>query len=310
VRIVIVSGMSGAGKSHAIRVLEDSGFYCVDNLPVMLLSTFADLCRQSSHEISKAALGVDIREREFLKELPAAVRLLTSKGIHVDLIYLEAADDVLVRRFRESRRPHPLGIDIPLAEGIARERAVLAEIRSAADLVIDTSSLSVRRLREMIEEYMGRVAAERGMQVSLLSFGYKFGVPNDADVVLDLRFLPNPFFVEGLRDLTGNDPSVSSYVLDRPETSQFLDRLRSFLDYLLPLYQQEGKSYLTIALGCTGGQHRSVAVVNRLAGELRGLGRAVVVRHRDLSPSSAGCEAIETPLPPGEGRVRGGEVGR
>jgi UPF0042 nucleotide-binding protein len=302
VRIVIVSGMSGAGKSHAIRVLEDSGFYCVDNLPVMLLSTFADLCRQSSHEISKAALGVDIREREFLKELPAAVRLLTSKGIH--------ADDVLVRRFRESRRPHPLGIDIPLAEGIARERAVLAEIRSAADLVIDTSSLSVRRLREMIEEYMGRVAAERGMQVSLLSFGYKFGVPNDADVVLDLRFLPNPFFVEGLRDLTGNDPSVSSYVLDRPETSQFLDRLRSFLDYLLPLYQQEGKSYLTIALGCTGGQHRSVAVVNRLAGELRGLGRAVVVRHRDLSPASAGCDAIETPLPPGEGRVRGGEVGR
>jgi UPF0042 nucleotide-binding protein len=282
--VVIVTGLSGSGKSTAIRVLEDLGFYCIDNLPVVLTPKFIELCQNSEEEIMRVALGIDLRERAFLADYPAVLEDLRRAGHNVEILYLDAADDVLVRRFSETRRPHPLAEGTNVAAGIRREREKLADLKEMADRIIDTSAYTVHQLRDELRGLLGVMSGgEEAMRVFLVSFGYKYGLPSDTDVVLDVRFLPNPFFVEELRLLDGTDPAVARYVLDRPETQRFLERTMALLDFTLPLYEREGKRYLTVGLGCTGGRHRSVALVAELERRLAGQGYPVRVQHRDAA---------------------------
>ncbi len=285
--VVIVTGLSGSGKSTAIRVLEDLGFYCIDNLPVVLTPKFIELCQNSEEEIPRVALGIDLRERAFLGDYPSVLEDVRRAGHRVEILYLDAADDVLVRRFSETRRPHPLAEGSNVAAGIARERQGLAGLKGLADRIIDTSAFTVHQLRDELRRLLGDVmGGETAMRVLLLSFGYKYGLPTDTDIVLDVRFLPNPFFVEELRALDGTDPAVARYVLDRTETQEFLALTTAFLDFALPLYVREGKRYLTVGLGCTGGRHRSVALVLELERRLAGHGYPVRVQHRDANRSS------------------------
>lgn len=282
--VVIVTGLSGSGKSTAIRVLEDLGFYCIDNLPVVLTPKFIELCQNSEEDIPRVALGIDLRERAFLGDYPAVVEDIRSAGHRVEILYLDAADDVLVRRFSETRRPHPLAEGANVAAGIVRERQGLAGLKGLADRIIDTSAYTVHQLRDALRGILAdATGGEAAMRVLLVSFGYKYGVPTDTDIVLDVRFLPNPFFVEELRALDGTDPAVARYVLDRDETQEFLALTTALLDFSLPLYVREGKHYLTVGLGCTGGRHRSVALTHELERRLFGHGYPVRVQHRDVS---------------------------
>jgi UPF0042 nucleotide-binding protein len=284
VHVVIVTGLSGSGKSTAIRVLEDLGFYCIDNLPVVLTPKFIELCQNSEEDIPRVALGIDLRERAFLGDYPAVLDDIRRAGHRVEILYLDAADDVLVRRFSETRRPHPQAEGANVAAGIARERQGLAGLRGLADRIIDTSAFTVHQLRDELRRLLADAAGgETAMRVVLLSFGYKYGLPTDTDIVLDLRFLPNPFFVEELRVLDGTDAAVARYVLERAETQEFLALTTALLDFSLPLYVREGKRYLTVGLGCTGGRHRSVALVGELERRLAGHGYPVRVQHRDVS---------------------------
>lgn len=282
--VVIVTGLSGSGKSTAIRVLEDLGFYCIDNLPVVLTPKFIELCQNSEEDIPRIALGIDLRERAFLGDYASVLEDIRRAGHRVEILYLDAADDVLVRRFSETRRPHPLAEGSNVAAGIARERQGLAGLKGLADRIIDTSAFTVHQLRDELRRLLADVAgAEAAMRVLLLSFGYKYGLPTDTDIVLDVRFLPNPFFVEELRALDGTDPAVARYVLERTETQEFLALTTALLDFSLPLYVREGKRYLTVGLGCTGGRHRSVALVGELERRLVGHGYPVRTQHRDVS---------------------------
>ena len=280
-QLVVVTGLSGSGKSTAIHVLEDLGFYCIDNLPVALIPRFVDLWESSQEEVRRVALGVDVRERLLLAELPSVFSELRSRGVALEVIYLEASDDVILRRFSETRRPHPAAEGGGLADGIRREREKLKALREASDRIIDTSGLTVHELRATLRDLLER--AETGaMTVALMSFGYKYGLPTDADLVFDCRFLPNPFFVEELRHRVGTDKAVADYVLDRDETRQLLEHVMALLDFTLPRYQHEGKSYLSIAVGCTGGRHRSIALIEELRRRLAERGYRVIVRHRDV----------------------------
>ena len=280
-QLMVVTGLSGSGKSTAIHVLEDLGFYCIDNLPVALIGRFVDLWESSQEEVRRIALGVDVRERHLLGALPSVLGELRSRGVALEVIYLESSDDVILRRFSETRRPHPAAEGGGIADGIRREREKLKEVREASDRIIDTSGLTVHELRATLRDLLER--AETGtMTVSLVSFGYKYGLPTDADLVFDCRFLPNPFFVEELRHRVGTDPAVASYVLDRDETRLLLERVMALLDFTLPRYQHEGKSYLSIAIGCTGGRHRSIALIEELRRRLAERGYRVLVRHRDV----------------------------
>lgn len=279
--VVIVTGLSGSGKSTAIRVLEDLGFYCIDNLPVVLIPNFLELCRQSA-EIGKVALGVDLREREFLRDFPRVLDRLQEQRLPVEVLFLDANDETLVRRFSETRRPHPLARDGSLVDGIALEREKLLDMRGRASRILDTTALTVHQLKDELLRLFGPGHGESSLSVSLLSFGYKYGVPTDADVVLDARFLVNPYFVAGLRELDGRDPKVAEFVLERDEARDFIARVMSLLDFSLPLHRREGRAYLTVALGCTGGRHRSVALVERLSYLLGERGYRVQLRHRDL----------------------------
>jgi UPF0042 nucleotide-binding protein len=279
--VLIITGLSGSGKTHVLRALEDSGWFCVDNLPTALIPPFADLIRRS-RPLARSALVVDMRESEFLRQFPQVYRQLKARGLAVSLVFVEADEKVLVRRFSETRRPHPLSFNQPARDGIREEREALASIRKMADLILDTSTLTVHQLRDYVREHYELRPGKSAMVVSVLSFGYKYGVPSDADLVFDLRFLPNPNFVPRLKRLTGNHAAVVRYMKQQPETRSFLARLTSFLAYLLPRYQREGKSYLTIALGCTGGRHRSVMMANALGRILEAQGREARVRHRDL----------------------------
>ena len=279
--VVIVTGLSGSGKSTAIRVLEDLGFYCIDNLPVVLTPKFIELCQNSEEDIPRVALGIDLRERAFLGDYPAVLEDIRRAGHRVEILYLDAADDVLVRRFSETRRPHPLAEGANVAAGIARERQGLAGLKGLADRIIDTSAFTVHQLRDELRRLLA--GGETAMRVVLLSFGYKYGLPTDTDIVLDVRFLPNPFFVEELRMLDGTDAAVARYVLERTETQEFLALTTALLYFSLPLYVREGKRYLTVGLGCTGGRHRSVALVGELERRLAGHGYPVRVQHRDVS---------------------------
>lgn len=282
--VVIVTGLSGSGKSTAIRVLEDLGFYCIDNLPVVLTPKFIELCQNSEEEIMRVALGIDLRERAFLADYPAVLEDIRRAGHNVEILYLDAADDVLVRRFSETRRPHPLAEGTNVAAGIRREREKLAGLKEMADRIIDTSAYTVHQLRDELRSLLGVITGgEEAMRVFVVSFGYKYGLPSDTDMVLDVRFLPNPFFVEELRLLDGTDPAVARYVLDRPETQRFLERTMALLEFTLPLYEREGKRYLTLGVGCTGGRHRSVAIVAELERRLVAHGYPVRSQHRDAA---------------------------
>jgi RNase adapter protein RapZ len=279
-RLLVVTGLSGSGKSTAIHVLEDLGFYCIDNLPVALIPRFVELWEISREEVRRVALGIDVRERHFLAEAPRVFEELRAAGVALEVLYFEASDEVLVRRFSETRRPHPAGDGGALADGIRRERERLRGLREIADRVVDTSALTVHELRGALRELVEQPEAGR-MTVSLVSFGYKYGIPTDVDVALDCRFLPNPFFVEELRHKIGTDPAVASYVLRREETEEFLRRIVELLEFTLPRYHREGKSYLTIGVGCTGGRHRSIVLVEELRRRLEAYGHRVLVRHRD-----------------------------
>jgi RNase adapter protein RapZ len=277
--LVIITGMSGSGKASTLKAFEDLGYYCVDNLPIGLIPGFADLVKQSA-EIERAALVADIREGEQLRKLPAIIRSL-KKQLNTTVIFLEAADESLVRRFSETRRPHPLGKDSTVRNALSKERRMLRPIRAMADLVVDTSRFTVHELRAHITQKFTAGGTDKDILVSLVSFGYKAGVPNDSDLVFDVRFLPNPHFVPKFRHLTGRHPQVAKYIRSFPQTQEFIDRISNLLIYLIPHYLREGKSYLTIAFGCTGGQHRSVMIAEEVKKRLAKPGYRVKVVHRD-----------------------------
>jgi len=281
--VVIVTGLSGSGKSTAIHVLEDVGYYCIDNLPVVLIQRFLELCGNSQESIQKVALGVDIREREFFAAYPRALDELRQSGYQVQVLFLDAADEVLVRRFSETRRPHPLGGESGPLDGIRRERELLAGLRELADRILDTSTLTVHQLRDELRDLYRELPQGDSLTVLLVSFGFKFGVPSDVDMVLDVRFLANPFFVDELRPRNGCDEAVASYVLEQDETRRFLTLAEDLLRFALPNYRREGRRYFTLALGCTGGRHRSVAVAEHFAQNLGREGYSVQVQHRDIS---------------------------
>jgi UPF0042 nucleotide-binding protein len=279
-RVIIITGLSGAGKSWTIKCFEDMGYYCVDNLPTTLIPTFAELCTHSTRHISRIALGVDIREREYLAPIVEVLSELRSAGHHTEVLFLEASEEALVRRYHETRRRHPVSSG-SLLDGIREERKLLANLRELADRVIDTSQITVHELRRRLVELYGE-AAPPGLSVNLLSFGYKFGVPYEADLVFDCRFLPNPFFVDALKTQDGRAPAVRRFVVEQPDGRELITRLRDLLAYLLPHYQKEGKAYLTVAVGCTGGRHRSVALVEELREGVEAHGVPVNVTHRDV----------------------------
>lgn len=281
-RFVILTGLSGSGKTQAIRALEDLGYFCVDNLPVLLIPTLAELAAREDAGLQKVAIVVDVREGGFLTQFPPMYRKLRATPADPTLIFLEASHSALVRRFSETRRPHPLAPDRSVSEGIAEEREKLNAIRSMADLILDTSNLTVHELRDVFMK-MSRDGSDRAeMVVNLVSFGFKNGVPLDADLVFDVRCLPNPHFVDSLRPLTGRDTPVVRYMRRHPATLDFLEQLTSFLRFSLPQYVAEGKSYLTVAIGCTGGRHRSVMIAEALKRSLSGVtGIRLRVTHRD-----------------------------
>ncbi len=274
--IVVVTGMSGAGRTSALRVLEDLGFFCVDNLPPRLAP---GLVAEVSGELKKVGLGVDVRTGTFLEGAGEVFDALLASGHDVEVLFLDCADDALVRRYSETRRPHPLAPGGDVMEAIARERERLATLRVRAKRVIDTSRLSVHELRRTLVDYLGREGTRPQMQVRFVSFGFKFGLPVDADLVFDVRYLPNPHFVPELKPLTGLDAPVRDYVLAAPETTELIDDVSRLLGRTLPRYEREGKAYLTVAIGCTGGRHRSVAIAEELARAFGGA-RNVSVAHR------------------------------
>ena len=280
--IFIITGLSGSGKSFAIRAFEDNGFFCIDNLPAPLIPKFVDLCQGYQEDIMRVALGVDLRGSRFLQSLPQVLAELRAAGHHVQVLFFDASDDVLVRRFSETRRPHPLARQGSIQEGISWERKALESIRALADKVIDTSDFNVHQLKREMEQQFCEAPSARRMALFLTSFGYKFGIPHDTDIILDVRFLPNPYFVNELRHKSGLEKEVEEYVLGDAETRAFLDRLYALLEFTLPLYEREGKSSLTLALGCTGGRHRSVALVEELQKRFGGGSLRIHVKHRDI----------------------------
>ena len=282
-QLVILTGLSGSGKGSVLKAFEDLGFYCVDNLPVDLIPSFTELYVQGGGEFERAAVLVDAREGEHLSRLPAIYRALR-RQVAATLVFIEAGDEALMHRFSETRRPHPMGHNFSIREGIRQERRLMAPIRKLAEVVIDTTKFNVHELRQFITERFQH-PGRRPLLVSIVSFGYRFGVPTDADLVFDVRFLPNPHFVKNLRPHTGKDPKVARYIRSFPQTREFLRRVESLLAYLIPHYIAEGKSYLTIGFGCTGGRHRSVTMAEAAKGALRRHGYAAKIVHRDLERS-------------------------
>jgi UPF0042 nucleotide-binding protein len=294
VQFVIITGLSGAGKSNAMKVFEDLGFFCVDNLPPALLPKFADVVLHSGGKVRRVALVIDIRGGEFFDELFVALQQLTRLGLRYDILFLDAGDDVLVRRFKETRRKHPLAKTGRVLDGIRAERRRLEVVKGRADKIVDTSTLTVKELRdEIVSTYLRDRRPARQLEVSVISFGYKYGIPIDADLILDVRFLPNPHYQAALRPLPGHHQRVRRFVLDQPETREFLQRMYNFIDYLLPQFVAEGKTHLTVGLGCTGGRHRSVVLADDLARHLRASRCRVHVRHRDVRKDLALAEAAE-----------------
>lgn len=281
IRLIIVTGLSGAGKTQAIRCLEDLGFFCVDNLPPMLIPKITELCQHSAGKVNRVALVMDVRGTLFFDSLGEELRKLSQQGIKYEILFLEASDAVLVRRYKESRRQHPLEGDRSILEAISAERERLRELRGAANVILDTTEMTVHDLKKSINEIFEETDQGTRFSVTLISFGYKYGIPLDADLVMDVRFLPNPNYVEELKKLTGLDDQVVEYLFSFKETKSFLRHYYDLLLFLLPYYIKEGKTHLVVAIGCTGGQHRSVALTERLGAELRN-DYQVQIHHRDL----------------------------
>jgi UPF0042 nucleotide-binding protein len=281
-QFVVITGLSGSGKGSVLKVFEDLGFYCVDNLPVGLIPKFAELFSAPGSRIQRAAVVVDIRGGEALSQLPAMHRDLMRGRLKTTIIFLEASDQALIRRFEETRRPHPLGRDIPAREGMRLERALLKPMRQLADMVIDTTRMNVHELRDLVQARFGGLKTRKALLVSVGSFGFRFGVPPDSDLVFDVRFLPNPNYVPRFKEKTGRDRGVQRYMNSFPQTAEFVKRLMDLLLYLLPSYVREGKSYLTISIGCTGGRHRSVYLAERISQELVREGYRAKTLHRDV----------------------------
>ncbi len=280
-RLVVLSGPSGSGKSTALNVLEDLGYYCVDNLPTTLLPKFLELFSQSA-EITKVATVVDVREKEFLKDFPSIFRSVKEAGCKAELIFLDAADEALARRFSETRRRHPIeNVSSPM-DGIAIERELLTEVKAAADEIVDTTAFNVHELKDYLLEYFKTTDGGPVMSVSLVSFGFRYGVPVDADIVMDVRFLPNPYFIDEFKGLDGTDAAVREFVLSKKETKGFIEKFTALLTYLIPLYSKEGKSYLKVAIGCTGGKHRSVSIVESLFSCAALQYGKCKIKHRDI----------------------------
>ncbi|MGH2374230.1 MAG: RNase adapter RapZ [bacterium] len=293
-QFVIITGLSGAGKSNAMKVFEDLGFYCVDNLPPALLPKFADLVLHSGGKVRRIAMVIDIRGGEFFDELFSSLQQVARSGLRYEILFLDAADDVLVRRFKETRRKHPLAQAGNLLNGIRVERRRLEGVKGRAHKIIDTSNLTVKELREAIAStYQSDLPPARALEVNVVSFGYKYGIPIDADLIFDCRFLPNPHYDPALRALPGQHTRIRRFVMDQPETREFLGRLYDFADYLIPQFVAEGKTHLTVGIGCTGGRHRSVVLGDELAQHLRRRGARVHVRHRDLRKDERLGEATE-----------------
>jgi RNase adapter protein RapZ len=281
VQVVIVTGVSGSGKSTALNALEDAGFYCVDNLPIIVAEKLLELSGHTAGEISRIALGVDAREGRFLSEAPRVIGELREKGAEVEVLFLDSSDEALVRRYSETRRPHPLAGKGTVADGIAAERRALSDLKAMADELIDTTTLNVHELKKLVtRRFVGGENTKLG--VTLVSFGFRLGIPTHADLVLDVRFLPNPYFIPELKPYPGTDPRVAAFVLSQPDAKAFLERIVDLLGFLLPRYRSEGKSYLTIAIGCTGGKHRSVALAQALSERLSAAGQPVRLWHRDV----------------------------
>lgn len=283
IRFVIITGFSGAGKSETIKCFEDLGYFCVDNLPPVLISKFAELCAQSGGRINRIALVSDIRGGSFFDDVLEALEKLEQNGFTYEIVFLEAREEILIRRFKESRRKHPLSNTGSISDGIKAERQKLEQIRGKASVIVDTSDLNARGLRDLINRNYENQPQQEKMLITVISFGFKKGLPLDADLVFDVRFLPNPFYVESLKELDGNCDEVANYVLKWPMTARFLSKLYDFIDFLTPQYVKEGKANLIIGIGCTGGRHRSVTIANKLGEYLRARGYLVAVNHRDAN---------------------------
>ena len=280
-RFVVVTGMSGSGKLTAIHFLEDMGYYCVDNLPVRLIDPFMQLVSAPGSDIDKVVLGLDVRADKSFDNVEQVLTALKKKGYKYEILFMDASDEVLIKRYKETRRAHPVAPTGRVEEGIARERKILEQIKADADYVIDTSGLLTRILKEELTRIFVNNEEYNSLMISVMSFGFKNGIPADADLVFDVRFLPNPFYVESLKRLTGNDKPVRDYVMSFPEAGQFMDKLVDLISFLIPGYVKEGKNQLVIGIGCTGGQHRSVTIANALADRLRGGDYGINLYHRD-----------------------------
>ncbi len=283
-RFVVVTGMSGGGKSTALKMLEDVGFYCVDNLPVSLVEKFAELVSMPGSEVGKVALGLDVRSDQSFEDATKILEKLKSLGTKLEILFMDADEGVLIKRYKETRRVHPLAMDKRVEDGVRIERRVLENIRRHADYVIDTSNLLTRELKEELNRIFVEDAAYNSLMVTVMSFGFKHGIPADADLVLDVRFLPNPFYIEELKCKTGNDREVQEYVMGFREAEVFLEKLTDMLEFLIPNYVKEGKNRLVVAIGCTGGQHRSVTLARELYRRMKGRGGyGCKLYHRDIT---------------------------
>ncbi len=284
-QIVVITGLSGSGKSTALRALEDIGFFCVDNLPIVLLTKFLEIQSEAAKKISKVAMVMDMREQGFLEKYPRIFKRLKDKGYTIEILFLDSFDDALLHRFSETRRTHPLAMKGSVMEGISIERTKLSPLKLMADKVMDTTSYNVHQLKDAIQRMFLSSTIEKRLMIYVTSFGYRYGLPVDADIVLDVRFLANPYFVESLKNHDGHHPGVRKYVLASEEGEKFIEKLFALMSFLLPLYEKEGKVRLNIALGCTGGRHRSVAMANELAAYLSDKDYSVQVNHRDIGKS-------------------------
>lgn len=287
-KFVIVTGLSGAGKTQAIRCLEDIGYFCIDNLPPALIPKFAEVTMQTDGKIQKIALVVDIRGGKFFNDLFKSLKMLNGMGYSYEILFLDASDDVLVKRYKESRRNHPLANNGRIINGILEERKKLSEVKEKADHIIDTSNLSTRQLKAEIQRIYASDGIVDNIVITVMSFGFKYGIPIDADLVFDVRFLPNPYYVEELKKHSGNEQPVKEYVLKWPESNEFITRIKDLMDFLIPNYIKEGKSQLVIAIGCTGGRHRSVVMANLVYEHLKDKGHTVLISHRDISQDVIG----------------------
>ncbi len=288
INFLIITGLSGAGKTHALRALEDLGYFCIDNLPPALLAKFAELYMEDKTHIKRVALGIDVRGGDFFNDIFLALAELDKQNCPYEILYLEASTEVLIKRFKETRRRHPLSSHGRLLEDIVLERKYLEELRGIANKIIDTSEVTPNQLKTEINDLYGPKNDKVRLHISVVSFGYKYGIPLDADLVIDVRFLPNPYYVKQLRDQSGCDTEVRDYVLSSPTTTEFLAKYNDLLTFLLPHYVKEGKTHLVIAIGCTGGQHRSVTLANSISKMLATHNYNVIVRHRDMLKKGKG----------------------